>query len=76
LLFIDAVILPDLHRLATAGTCITLASDDDVLPSPPLSSQCAPAADASRHESVRHTTNMKMGIKTQAARSHRPADSR
>jgi hypothetical protein len=41
LLFIDALILPDLHRLAAAPTRITIAWDDDLLPSLPVAAQIA-----------------------------------
>jgi hypothetical protein len=41
-LFIDAVILPDLHRLAAARTRIAVAGDDETLLSLPFSAQIAP----------------------------------
>jgi hypothetical protein len=41
LLFIDALILPNLHRLAAARTRITIAWDDDILPSLPVAAQIA-----------------------------------
>jgi hypothetical protein len=42
LLFTDAIVLPDLHRLAAARTGIAAARDDDILLSRPLPAQIAP----------------------------------
>jgi hypothetical protein len=59
LLFTDAIILPDLHRLAAARARIALAGDDDVLPSLPLPAQCAPVSRLARRQIFTHRLRLK-----------------